>query len=146
MTALEKETTKFADGAYTPDEFLEEQRKEWEERMKVQVEEHGEAAIKFDQDKRRIELMPVRPLEDIADVLTVGAKKYADRNWEKGFDYSRTYGAMQRHLMAWYGGEDKDPETGLSHLAHAGCCVMFLLEFEHTGAGKDDRVKTTKGS
>ena len=77
----------------------------------------------------------------IARVLTFGAKKYSSRNWEKGFDYSRTYGALQRHLHAWYKGEDSDPETGLSHLAHAGCCLMFLLEFEHSGAGTDDRVK-----
>ena len=115
--------------------------RQWKENMTKQKAEHGDVAVKFDGDKLRMELLPVRPIEDIASVLTIGAKKYADRNWEKGFDYSRTYGALQRHMHAWYKGEDNDPETGLSHLAHAGCCLMFLLEFTHSGAGTDDRVK-----
>ena len=38
-------------------------------------------------------------------------------------------------------GEDKDPESGLSHLAHAACCIMFLLEFEKTHPELDDRYK-----
>jgi len=98
-------------------------------------------AIKFDEDKIRMELMPVYTIQEISKVLTFGASKYADRNWEKGFDYSRVYGALQRHMTSWYSGEDKDSETGLSHLAHAGCCLMFLLEFEKSKAGNDDRVK-----
>jgi hypothetical protein len=46
-----------------------------------------------------------------------------------------------RHLHAFNDGEDKDPESGLSHLAHLGCCVMFLLEFEKTHKELDDRFK-----
>ena len=133
-------------GAKTPQEASRifnqlEVEKRWKEKMAEQKAEHGNVAVKFDQDKLRMELLPVRPIEDIASVLTLGAKKYDDRNWEQGFDYTRTYGALQRHLHAWYKGEDIDPETGLSHLAHAGCCLMFLLEFTHSGAGTDDRVK-----
>lgn len=96
-------------------------------------------AIKFDQDKIRTDLLPVRPLEDVSRVLTFGAQKYAERNWEKGFKYSRPYGAALRHLFAWFRGEKCDPETGISHLAHAICCLLFLLEFEHSGKGEDDR-------
>ncbi len=114
----------------------------WKEKIAEQRAEHGEGvAVKFDQDKLMMELLPVRPIEDIAGVLTFGAKKYSERNWEQGFNYSRTYGALQRHLHAWYKGEDIDPESGLTHLAHAGCCLMFLLEFAHSGKGTDDRVK-----
>lgn len=96
-------------------------------------------AVKADGGKRRLDLVPVGPLLDIADVLTFGANKYADRNWEKGFPYGRVYGAAMRHLLAWWNGEDRDPETGMSHLAHAATCLMFLLEYEHTLAGEDDR-------
>lgn len=114
----------------------------WKKKIAEQRAEHGEGvAIKFDQEKLMLELLPVRPIEDIAGVLTFGAKKYSERNWEQGFNYSRTYGALQRHLHAWYKGEDIDPESGLSHLSHAGCCLMFLLEFAHSGKGTDDRVK-----
>jgi len=46
--------------------------------------------------------------------------------------------------MAFNDGEDKDPESGLSHLAHSLCCLMFLLEFEKTHPELDDRYKVTK--
>lgn len=95
--------------------------------------------IKNDAEKPRTDLLPVRPLLKIAKVLTFGAKKYTDRNWEEGFKYGRVYGAALRHLFAWWQGENIDTETGLSHLAHAACCILFLLEFEESGAGIDDR-------
>lgn len=96
-------------------------------------------AIKFDTDKIRVDLLPICPLMRTAKVLTFGAKKYSERNWELGFDWSRPYGALLRHMFAWWGGEDKDPETGLSHLDHAACCIMFLQEFEEKGIGNDNR-------
>ena len=43
---------------------------------------------------------------------------------------------MCRHIFAWWGGEDKDPETGFSHLAHAACCLLFLMEFQRNGWGR----------
>ena len=95
--------------------------------------------LKYDRNKIRTDLLPVRPLLDVARVLTFGARKYADRNWEKGIQWSRCYGAALRHLFAWFMGESKDPETGLSHLAHASCCIQFLQEFELTHPELDDR-------
>lgn len=74
--------------------------------------------------------------------LTYGAKKYAAWNWAKGILYARVYAALLRHLFAWWGGEEKDPESGLSHLDHAGCCLMFLQHYhEHPERykGFDDR-------
>ena len=73
--------------------------------------------------------IPIYPLTEWAKILTFGAKKYSDRNWEKGFAWSRAYGAVQRHLTSFWDGEDLDPETQLSHLAHAICEITFLLEF-----------------
>lgn len=96
-------------------------------------------AVKADGGKSRVDLLPVRPMLDIGAVLEFGARKYAPWNWARGFDWSRPYAAALRHLYAWYGGEDLDQETGLSHLAHAACCLLFLLEYEHSGAGHDDR-------
>jgi hypothetical protein len=100
-----------------------------------------EKAVKNDQkdEKNMLQLMPPLATERIAEVFTFGAKKYSDWNWSKGMEYSRLYGAMQRHITAWYKGESIDPETGKSHLAHAGCCVMMLLEMEELRPDMDDR-------
>ena len=94
---------------------------------------------KDDQGKVRMELLPHELMIGVAKVLTFGAKKYNDRNWEKGMAWSRVYGALQRHLVAWWAGESRDEETGYSHLWHAGCCLAFLMAYEMRGIGKDDR-------
>lgn len=78
-------------------------------------------------------------LEQIANVLAFGAKKYAKHNWRKGLEYSRLLDAALRHLLAFADGEDNDPESGLSHIAHAGCCVMFLLWMSRNRTDLDDR-------
>lgn len=96
-------------------------------------------AQKFDHGKTRLGLLPTEALEEIGKVLTYGADKYAAHNWRKGLDYSRLYDAALRHLNAWNAGQDTDPESGLMHLAHAGCCIMFLIANQVTGLGQDDR-------
>jgi hypothetical protein len=100
--------------------------------------------IKFDNEKAQLHLLSVDAMEEIGKVLTFGAKKYDAHNWRKGFIWSRILSSLLRHIFAWMRGEDKDPETGLSHLAHAGCCIMFLLEFEIRKIGTDDRYKYTQ--
>jgi hypothetical protein len=89
--------------------------------------------------KPRLDLLPAGALTEIAQVLTFGAEKYGAHNWSRGTAWSRYYAALLRHLFAWWGGEDRDPETGASHLAHAGCCLLFLLEYQRHGWGSDDR-------
>ena len=96
---------------------------------------------KDDAEKIRFELLPGDALKAIAVILTFGAIKYADRNWERGMNWSRVYGALQRHLWAWWGGEGLDAETGRSHLWHAGCCIVFLIAYEQRNIGTDDRPK-----
>lgn len=98
-------------------------------------------AQKFDMDKPRYDLLPPELMEQTAKILTFGAQKYAVRNWELGMDWSRVFGALQRHMWAWWGGEDLDPETGESHLAHACCCIAFLTAYEQRKVGTDDRPK-----
>lgn len=99
------------------------------------------SGVKHDGGKDPWHLLPFDALRGIVKVLAFGANKYAARNWEGGMDWSRCFGALQRHLVSWWMGEDggKDPETGYSHLWHAGCCVLFLIAFEIRGVGKDDR-------
>lgn len=98
-------------------------------------------ALKNDTGKPRLELLSPIALTEIAKVMNFGSIKYADHNWRNGFQWSRLLGAALRHILAFIGGEDKDPESGQSHLAHAGCCIMFLLEHEATHRDKDDRYK-----
>lgn len=98
-------------------------------------------AMKADGGKPRLDLVPFLPTLEAAKVLTFGAEKYDDHNWRKGFPFSRIKSSLDRHLGYWWSGEDMDPETGYSHLAHARCNVDFLLEFVLTGTGTDDRYK-----
>lgn len=96
---------------------------------------------KDDAGKVRLDLIPPELLFGVGEVLTFGAGKYGARNWEKGIAYSRVFGAMMRHAWAWWGGEREDPETGMSHLKHLGCCVAFLIAFEERYIGEDDRPR-----
>lgn len=85
---------------------------------------------KFDQGKDRWDLAPWAAFTQIIKVLTFGAAKYDSWNWAQGLKYSRVRAALQRHLLAFDQGIDHDEETGLLHLAHAGCCLVFLLTFQ----------------
>jgi hypothetical protein len=76
---------------------------------------------------------------EVARVLEFGARKYAPNNWRKGMSWSRLVGAALRHLAAFERGEICDPETGLPHLGHLGCCLMFLIVYQREGLGTDDR-------
>jgi len=96
---------------------------------------------KDDSGKVRMDLIPPELLFAVGDILTFGAKKYADRNWEAGMSWSRPFGALMRHMWAWWRGEATDPETGRSHLWHAGCCIAFLIAYEERNVGTDDRPK-----
>jgi hypothetical protein len=87
--------------------------------------------MKFDDGKRDWSLLPYDSIEEIAKVLEFGKIKYAAWNWTEGggFKYTRVFNATMRHLLAFMRGEDRDPDSGLSHIAHVGCNVLFLLHF-----------------
>ena len=90
---------------------------------------------------------PVKLLYSVGEVLTMGAKKYAPRNWEQGLSYVDTVDCIIRHglkyLHAVETGDETlklDEESGLPHVAHMLCNIMFLLHFEQeSGKGIDDR-------
>lgn len=101
------------------------------------------SGTKHDQDKPGVHLLDPLALEGIARVLDFGAKKYAAHNWRGGISYSRLIAAALRHLFAILRGEDTDPESGLPHVDHLGCCWMFLsAHFKYDYLKKfDDRWK-----
>lgn len=86
---------------------------------------------KHDKQKPRMSLLPKGALNAVIRVLEFGATKYQENNWKHVPDAkTRYYDAMQRHIEAWWHGEQKDTETGEHHLAHAICCGMFLWWFD----------------
>jgi len=90
-----------------------------------------EIGRKFDGGKLEYGLLPPLALEEVVKVLTFGAQKYERDNWQKVSDAKRRYfDALQRHIWAWKKGEQIDPESGIHHLAHAMCCLMFLFEHD----------------
>ena len=84
--------------------------------------------VKFDKDKPKWNLLPWSEVEDVVKVLTFGAKKYAPDNWKFVDDANSRYmDATMRHLVAHQQGEQRDSESGESHIAHAICCLLFML-------------------
>ena len=91
----------------------------------------GSIGRKDDAWKPRWSLVPWAQVGDIVKVLTNGAEKYNDNNWKKVSEpIDRYTSAMMRHITAWASGEETDKEWGLPHLAHAGCCLLFLMWFD----------------
>lgn len=106
----------------------------------------SDVGVKFDQEKPRVDLLDPLALEGIARVLSFGAQKYAAHNWRNGLSYSRLIAAALRHLFAIMRGEDIDPESGLPHVDHLGCCWMFLsahMKYDYLKK-HDDRWKESK--
>jgi len=97
---------------------------------------------KHDEGKVPLDLLAPEFLYGTAQVLAFGAQKYEAYNWAKGMKWSRVFAALMRHMWKWWSGEKLDPETGMSHLWHAGCCLMFLMAYEARGTGTDDRPET----
>lgn len=102
-------------------------------------------STKFDDGKLPYDLLPVSALRDIVEVYRIGSLKYGPHNWRKGMKWSRVYSAIQRHLNAFWEGEDLNPgpgmETGLKHLAQAAWGILTLLEYCRTRPEFDDRWK-----
>ena len=98
---------------------------------------------KYDQGKNRYDLIPAKALDEAVKVLTAGAVKYNEsfdeENWRKvSYPQRRYFAAAMRHLWAAKRGEANDPETGISHYAHAITNLMFLLELDIEGKEKEN--------
>lgn len=91
----------------------------------------------------RFSLIPSEFLWALAEHYGIGASKYEDRNWERGYNWSLGVDALQRHLHQWVIGEDKDSETGSNHLIAVAWHACALFIFQLRGLGTDDvRVKS----
>ena len=96
-------------------------------------EENENGGKKHDMDKRRMDLVDYHLLDDLADVLTFGANKYGDNNWKK-VETERYKAALVRHISSYMQGKEVDEESGLHHLSHAACNIMFLKWKERENA------------
>jgi hypothetical protein len=97
----------------------------------------GEKGVK----DARFDLIPVGALTQLAEHFGVGAAKYADNQWRKGYEWSKSYAALQRHATAWWAGEDTDAETGSSHMAAVAWHAFALLTFLSEHPDFDDRYR-----
>jgi len=88
-----------------------------------------EVGVKYDQEKLRWDLVPWEQFKEVVKVLMHGANKYPSKdNWKYVSNRHRRYfSAAVRHIIDWYDGEVDDPESGVHHLAHAMCCLLFLM-------------------
>ena len=113
----------------------------WDEEMVTDPNTGGRKIQKL----ARFDLLPTEVLTAIAEHFGRGANKYEDRNWEKGYKWSLSYAAAMRHLTAFWGGEDYDPEFEDSHHLDAAMFhLMALREFFTKGQGTDDRASTVR--
>jgi hypothetical protein len=104
---------------------------------------------KFDAGKLDYTLLPWEALEEVVKVLAYGLHKYERDNWKYVPDAMQRYEAAGfRHRVARLQGEANDPETGVSHLAHEVCCLLFQLWFlKHTqSAGPSSESSGPKSS
>lgn len=109
-----------------------------------QRKEIMQQAIKHDQNKTDWAILPIGASQEIIKVFEFGAKKYARGNFleGEGLAYSRVLNSLLRHTYSFMQGEDTDPESGISHLAHAGANIYMLLSYElnKKAFNNDDRA------
>lgn len=100
---------------------------------------------KFDSEKPELYLLPPKALLEIGKVLSFGASKYAPDNWKKVPNLENRYtSAALRHILADMAGEVQDSETGLDHLAHAMCCLLFILEHRLNGKNQKEGTRESE--
>lgn len=108
------------------------------ESLEVPIKREG-SALRFNQNKMRLDLISPLAIKELALVLENGAKKYGDNNWRKGMPWTQVIASLKRHLHSFESGEDRDPESGLLHLGHAMCNIMFLIDYYQSFPQGDDR-------
>lgn len=92
------------------------------------IRPEGERSLRYNTGKPDYSLIPLASLKEAAKVLEYGATKYAVDNWRKPTNWRVSYACLMRHMAAWQSGEDLDPESGFSHLGHAACNILQMLD------------------
>lgn len=108
----------------------------WDDKAEATDSKHG---LRANSGKIRYDLLPPDFMDELAKVYTMGAVKYAPRNWEKGFPWMECFGSLLRHAFAWARGEDRDEESGLLHMAHVAWNAIAIGTFMLRNVGTDDR-------
>lgn len=96
--------------------------------------------LRFNTGKNKLELMPMEWIWGLGMVLTRGAAKYVERNWERGMKWSYLVGCCMRHLIKFVCGERYDPETGCHHLAMVAWNALALMTYDIRKIGENDLV------
>lgn len=98
----------------------------------------------------RFDLIPWGILRELAEHFGRGARKYEDRNWERGYKWSYSFGALHRHLEAFWDGEDIDNDPSLyvegeahttRHIIAVVWHAIVLAFFSKYHVGTDDRPR-----
>jgi len=98
--------------------------------------------IRYSEGKLPFKLLPWDAMVELVKVYLHGCGKYAPRNWEQGLGFDNTFDSLQRHAIAWYLGEDHDPDSGLWHMSQVAWNALALLAFQLRGrTDLDDRPK-----
>lgn len=91
---------------------------------------------KNDASKLPWHLLPWGPTAEVVSVLEFGSRKYGENNWQLvPLGRIRYFSAAMRHITRWWMGENLDPESGLPHLAHAACSLLFLMWIDRQPTG-----------
>lgn len=93
------------------------------------------------QKQARLGSIDPQAILTVAAVAGFGEQKYSRLNYLKGYPWSLSFDALQRHLLAFWSSQDLDEESGLPHLAHAAWHCMALLAFMQHNLGTDDRYR-----
>ena len=101
-----------------------------------------QSGTKFDQDKPDLSLIPLIASVEAAKAFMVGEKKYGRYNYCKGHKASQLVSACERHLKAWFDGEEFDPKDGQHHLGSVIACAAMILRQQELGTLQDNRYKS----
>jgi len=84
--------------------------------------------------------VPAMVMLEVGNAMLEGACKYGRHNYRVvGVRSSVYYDAAMRHLMAWWEGQDIDPDSGCSHIVKAIAGLTVLRDTELNGMMTDDR-------
>lgn len=97
--------------------------------------------LRDNRGKDRWDLLPMDAIEQVVKVLTRGAEKYAERNWERGMKWSKCQASLMRHVAKATQGEVFDEESGLPHTAHIATNALFWLSYQLRGLDKFDDIE-----
>lgn len=107
----------------------------------------SETGARKEVKEQRHSLIPPEALSALAEIYGRGAAKYDDNNWRLGYKWSASYDALQRHLSAFWAGENYDPESGQAHIMHAAwhCITLFTFSTQNRYLEFDDRWDVKDG-